>query len=387
MVSLIRRSMGIAVLSCALLLAGCKPAPPAERLAEAQQLLQERQTALAIIKLEQLVADAPDDPATTDARMILGVYFMDSLRQFKRAEPFFRAVYEKEGVKTERGAAAFMRLVQIPAAQQDFDGALAIVDEAAKTIDANNDPEMVDNLAFVRTDVQMASQNDAMTSAALEAWGSIMLDSKDPGSRGRAREQLASFYRRTGDFMKSNEVYDRYLAKFADDPTTPQLILAQAINYRLIEKFVEADVLFDKGQEMMSSTIALELNKQRRGESLVALARYNEAMERYDVAEALMLQAMGENPMTRLAIETQFSIGDMFARSRQFDRAIETFERIDKENPNSNIGANARQRIDAVIELRRNIEAAEAAMAAESGTPETTGTLEAATPPAAEPAP
>jgi tetratricopeptide (TPR) repeat protein len=233
----------------------------------------------------------------------------------------------------------------------------------------------------------MASQNDAMTSAALEAWGSIMLDSKDPGSRGRAREQLASFYRRTGDFMKSNEVYDRYLAKFADDPTTPQLILAQAINYRLIEKFVEADVLFDKGQEMMSSTIALELNKQRRGESLVALARYNEAMERYDVAEALMLQAMGENPMTRLAIETQFSIGDMFARSRQFDRAIETFERIDKENPNSNIGANARQRIDAVIELRRNIEAAEAAMAAESGTPETTGTLEAATPPAAEPAP
>ncbi len=379
--------MGIAVLSCALLLAGCKPAPPAERLAEAQQLLTERQTALAIIKLEQLVADAPDDPATTDARMILGTYFMDSLRQFKRAEPFFRAVYEKEGVKTERGAAAFMRLVQIPAAQQDFEGALAIVDEAAKTIDAKNDLEMVDNLAFVRTDVQIASQNDAMTSAALEAWSGIMLESKDPGSRGRAREQLASWYRRTGDFMKSNEVYDRYLAKFADDPTTPQLILAQAINYRLIEKFVEADVLFDKGQAMMSSTIALELNKQRRGESLVALARYNEAMERYDVAEALMLQAMGENPMTRLAIETQFSIGDMFARSRQFDRALETFERIDKENPNSNIGANARQRIDAVIELRRNIEAAEAAMAAESGTPETTGTLEAATPPAAEPAP
>jgi len=387
MVSLIRRSLGIAALSCALLLAGCKPAPPAERLAEAQQLLQERQTALAIIKLEQLVADAPDDPATTDARMILGTYFMDSLRQFKRAEPFFRAVYEKEGVKTERGAAAFMRLVQIPAAQQDFEGALAIVDEAAKTIDTANDPEMVDNLAFVRTDVQMASQNDAMTSAALEAWGGIMLESKDPGSRGRAREQLAAWHRRNGDFLKSNEVYDRYLSKFSDDPTTPQLILAQAINLRFIEKFEEADVLFDKGQEMMSSTIALELNKQKRGESLVALARYNEAMERYDVAEALMLQAMGENPMTRLAIETQFAIGDMFAKSRQFDRAIGVFERIDKENPNSNIGANARQRIDAVIELRRNIEAQEAAMAAELGTAETTGTLEATTPPAAEPAP
>lgn len=387
MVSMIRRSLGVAALSCALLLAGCKPAPPAERLSEAQQLLQEKQTALAIIKLEQLVADAPDDPATTDARMILGMYFMESLRQYKRAEPFFRAVYEKEGLKSERGAAAFMRLVQIPAAQQDFETALAIVDAAAKTIDPEKDAEMVDNLAFVRTDVQIASQNDAMTSAALEAWGRIMLESQDGGARGRAREQLASWHRRTGDFMESNAVYDRYLAKYQDDPTTPQLILAQAINLRLTEKFVEGDVLFDKGQAMMSSTMALELNKQKRGEALVALARYNEAMERYDVAEALMLQAMGENPMTRLAIETQFAIGDMFARSRQFDRAKEVFERIDRENPNSNIGANARQRIDAVIELRRQIEAAEAAMAAELGNAETTGTLETATPPAAEPAP
>ena len=120
----------------------------------------------------------------------------------------------------------------------------------------------------------------------------------------------------------------------------------------------------------MEEGIALELNKLKRGEQLVNLARYNESIDRYDRAEELMLRAMGENTGTRLAIETQFAIGDMWGRAGEIDKAIAIFERIDRENPNSNIAAMARQRLDTATEIKRQLEAVRPSDGATTGTTE-----------------
>lgn len=361
---------GLLAAACVAMLSACKPAPPAERLAEAQQLLQEKQTALGIIKLEQLVTDAPDDPATLDARMILGTYFMESLKQYRRAEPFFREVYEREGLKTDRGTGAFMYLTRIPFMDKDFAGTAKLIDEANAKLDPKADAEMVDELALMKSAMQIASGDDALTTAGLEKWRSLMLDSENPNTRGRAREQLAAWHRSRGDFAGSSEVYDAYMAKYADDTTSPHLILAKAINSHLAKNEAEATELFDKGEELMSATIALELNKEKRGQATLALARYNESVGRYAMAEKLMLQTMAENTGTRLAIETQFGIGDMFLRAGEVDRAVAVYERIDRENANTNIAATARQRLDQVAEIKRALDAQKAA-AGDSATSDT----------------
>lgn len=356
------------ILACAVLLVACKPAPPAERLAEAQQLLQERQTALAIIKLEQLVTDAPEDPATLEARMILGMYFMENLKQYRRAEPFFRAVYEKEGIKTERGFAAFMSLVRIPYMQREFDVAFKTMDEGIAKVDANAEPEVIGELAFTKAMLQVQSGDEAMTSAGLESWRGLMLESKNPETRGRSRESLAAYHRSAGRFAESTAIYDAYMEMYPDDQTSPHLILAKAINYHLEGKEEESSRLFAHGEKLMEEGIALELNKLKRGEQLVNLARYNESIDRYDRAEELMLRAMGENTGTRLAIETQFAIGDMWGRAGEIDKAIAIFERIDRENPNSNIAAMARQRLDTATEIKRQLEAVRPSDAATTST-------------------
>lgn len=358
------------MLACAVLLVACKPAPPAERLAEAQQLLQERQTALAIIKLEQLVTDAPEDPATLEARMILGMYFMENLKQYRRAEPFLRFVYEKEGIKTERGFAAFMSLVRIPYMQQEFDAAFKTLDEGIARVDTAAEPEVQGELAFTKAMLQVQTRDEALTSAGLEGWRKLMLESKSPETRGRSRESLAAFHRTAGRFAESTAVYDEYLAMYPDDPTSPHLILAKAINLWLDDKNEESASLFAQGEKLMEGNIARELNKLKRGEQLVNLARYNESIERYDRAEELMLRAMGENTGTRLAIETQFAIGDMWGRAGEIDKAIAVFERIDRENPNTNIAATARQRLDTATELKRQMDAVKPADGATTGTAE-----------------
>lgn len=363
--SLRLRSFGTAaaVLFAAVTLAGCQRKTPQEKLDEAIQLAQERQTAMAVIKLEALVQDAPDDPASIQARMYLADYHRTQ-QDYPRAVELFRDVFERTGYADPAGQPAFIGMC-IFLAQ---DGKLA---EALKELDAQlakypTDQAIQSQLKGFRGELLINSPDEERRKEGLEALRTMMLEDADPALRGEMREKLASYHRAARDYAASNEVYEAYITAHNDDPTTPQLVIAQGLNLRAGGEDEKGSELFDKGAAMMQAQIEDELNKDRRAELMLSYARYSQFAGRIEEAEKTMRAVMGENPMTRRAIETQFAIGTMYREVRQFDKALAEFERIQRENA----GTQIEQMAKGQIELTQRFAAQVAA--------QTTGTLEQA---------
>jgi tetratricopeptide (TPR) repeat protein len=354
-----------AVLFAAVALAGCQRKTPQEKLEEAVKLAGERQTAMAIIKLEALVQESPDDPAAIQARLYLADYHR-SQQDFPRAIELFREVFDRTGYTDQAGQTAFIGLCIFLVREGKLDEALKEVD--AQLAKYPTDAAIQSQLKGFRGELLLNSPDEARQKEGLDALRVMMLESEDPALRGETREKLASYHRARRDFTASNEIYEAYIAAHRDDPTTPQLVIAQGLNLRAAGEASKGDELFDRGAAMMRAQIDDELNKDRRAELMLSYARYNQFAGRIDEAERTMRAVMGENPMTRRAIETQFAIGSMYREVRQFDKALAEFERIKRENAGTQIERMA----DAQIEMTRRF-------AAQVAT-QTTATLEQAAP-------
>ncbi|MDX2176557.1 MAG: hypothetical protein SF028_08800 [Candidatus Sumerlaeia bacterium] len=362
-----RTTLAILLLTALLAVTGCQKKTPAERLTEAQQLLQERQTALAVIKMQQLVEDAPDDPASLDARLLLGQYFLQQTRDPAKARPLFEEVLKREGIASERGGGAFMGNLASTVALSGVDEGMKMIDAAQA--DSATPAEIADQIEMTRAEMLFVSREEARIPAALAALEKVMLGAADPALRGQAREQLAQFHRVNRDYTASNAVYERFLEKHPDDPTKPQLILAQAINLRTAGDEAAAQPVFDRGIAMLEQQIADELDKAERGRLQLAKAQYYDLFGNLDVAEKLMLAVMAENQGSLLAIQTQFAVGDMWRRHGHFDRALEVYERIKTDNPGTNVEAAAQGEIERTGQMREARTQAEAAAAEASANP------------------
>lgn len=322
---------------------GCRKKTPSELLAEAEQLLQERQNALAVVKLQNLVEKHPDDPTAVDARLLLAQYYV-SLQQWDPALGHLREAYEKSGVGTDRGDKAMGGQVYILSVTGRFDEALTTLNAAIDKAKQLPDPNVAKSFEAYRADLQVNQSGTTETIIlGLRHWREVMLNDSDPAQRGQSREKLANYYRQLGAFKDSNGIYDEYIAKYADDPTTPHLVLAQAINLRFAGEQEEGEKLFTEGEKLMLTGVEQELNQESRATRLSDLARYNQTMGRFDRAEELLRRIMAENAGKRPAIVAQFGIAQLWLEAFEFDKSFKILEQIKAENAGTSIAQEAEQ--------------------------------------------
>ncbi|MCB2155564.1 tetratricopeptide repeat protein [bacterium] len=353
----IRRVLRVAIpiLFVAVFAVACGKQTPDEQLAEAQQLLSERQTARGVIKLKELIRDNSDDPAAATGRLLLARYYTQEGNAQKALEQL-QEVVDAYPLSDPNAEFALNGVLSIRLQIGDIEGALAQLDKAIEQApDDQKSDWLLDKAAVLLQSVRMTEEpNPEATAKALEILNDLMLNSEDAQARGQAREQLADYYRSRGEFAKSNEVYEKYLAKYPDDKVRDHLELAMAVNLMKAGEEEKAHELFDPRIASMREAAESELDQQTQLQMLQDVARYYEAMGDLENAEAVKKELMGKVPMTKMAIDTQFDIAMMYARAGNTDRALEILEQIKEENPESQISEQA----DGLIQgIQRQLEA------------------------------
>lgn len=357
---------------------GCRKKTPEQEFQDVQQLLQERQFPLAILKMRELIQNSPDSPVINEVRLTLAeVYIgLGQMDNVPKALEQLEAVYESEGIESNAGMVAHGAITQILLQLGEEEKALAHV--AAGVEKAASNPELQTQLRLSQARMQLESQSEEEQAKALEFLGASMIESEDPQFRGAARELLANYFRQRSDYEESNAVYTAYMEKYPEDPVNTQIKLAVALNQKAAGDEEAAKATFDEGAAELEKTIEGELDLNRRTELLSQLATFQERFGDLDAAEATMKRVMAENPRTQLALRTQFSIAEMFAMNQQWERADEVLNRIKQDNAGTDIEQMADQMQQQIVALRSATENPEAA-AEESPATEETTTEETAT--------
>ncbi|MCC6546500.1 tetratricopeptide repeat protein [Candidatus Sumerlaeota bacterium] len=372
-----RRTFNILMLMLALTVMGsmtaCKKKTAEERLKEAMTLLQEQQLPLAQITLKDIIDQFPDDPATNDARLLLArVYVMQGRREsIPVAINLLKTVHDKLGFADPRGMEAYQGMVELTAQNDDLPGAIKLAQDAAEQL--KDKPQELAYMTSLVQVLQLSSSDEETQKLGIKGMEATMLEDADGGVRGTAREQLAQFHRQKGDFAASNEVYNKYLAKYPDDPIASQLYMAQAINFKQMEDQAKSDEAFAKGEELMKKEIEGELNLNERAGKLNTLATFYGAAGRVDDAEKQYRRIMAEQPATRLALDSQFAIAKLYIQNKMYDKADELLAQMEKENANTPVAQSAQSWRMQLAQQRK-----EEAAAATAGDAQTTATATSA---------
>lgn len=348
---LVTTLLAVAVISFT---AGCRQSTPEERLEEAVQLLQERQIALATLKLRDLIEDEPETGIATEARFILANVYAQIGRpeSFRNALSEMDAVYRQHGPTDMPGFQALSFMVDLHLMLEDYEGALALLEEGIEN--AAEDERAQSQLVMMRSSLLLNAEEEDRQQTAIDFLRDRMLTADRNEVRGEARELLAQHFRRTAEPERSIQVYQDYIDAFPDDTVNAQLHIAQAIAYRALgeEHQEKAEELFERGADGMEEQIEEELNLQARTEMLNTLALYRAAFGQPEKAEELYRRIMAENPGRMPAIEAQFAIGRLYIDEENWERAIGHYEQIARENPDSHIGMQAEQVLN-MIEMYR----------------------------------
>ena len=366
---LIRLMLVFTLFAGALFAASCGKKTPEDKLVEAQKLLQERQTPLAILKLRDLIREHPNEDAAIDARFGLASIYQQLGREenIAAAQELYVDLYRMLGVKDNRGFQALSQVIGMKLGEDDFDAAFTLMDEA---IDGMADePAIQESLKLQKAMVRLLTQDEDQIAEGVAYIEATMTGSGEHMLRSQAREVLAKYYRDEGKFEESSAVYDRYLEAFPEDPVRPMLIITQAINATMADNMEAAALLVEEGHRLMMEQIEEELNLNRRSEMLNNMAALLSTAQEYDKAEAAFRRIMAEQPATRTALDAQIAIATMHLQAGNLDRALETFEAINRENPNTPIAEMAQRGIGYIGSLRQQ-------QAEESATTDTEETTE-----------
>jgi tetratricopeptide (TPR) repeat protein len=355
MLSMVRRILHTAtfaavVVALPLLVTSCKKKTPDERLEEARSLVSEqRQVPLGVLKLKELIKEFPDDPTTVEARFMLAEIYM-SLGRKENMENAFKeleAVYTKLGLKDQRGVQAHQFASQVIFSMEEPARAL----EHAKAGEAGVDdgPAKIE-MGFLLSQMRLVAGTDEEKLQAENFFKDTALNSEEASYRGQAREMIADYYRRTARFDESNAVYDAYLAKYPDDEVNSQLILAQALNFRLAQNEQKFEETFKTGSDKLLAQIDAELNPETKTRMQRDTARLFEVAGKTEMAKDMLQRIMAENVGKMAAMEAQLAIGEMHLRTGQLDEAKILFEAIRRDNPGTPMAQGAEQALKAIDE-------------------------------------
>lgn len=373
-----RGGVAVGVLAVALALAGttgCRKKTPEDRLKEAEQLFEERQVPLAVLKLKDMIAEMPEDPATLQARaMLIGIYMqLGRPENLQSAMEQAEAILKERGIEDEQGLQTHQLITELLLRLRKHEEALA---HSQKGIDSVKNPEAKERMELIHGTLLLTSPKDEDKKKGEEYFEKVMMEAEKKELRGQAREVLASYHRDNKRYAESNAAYERYLAKFPEDSIRPQLEMAMGMNLRAAGDEAAGKAKFAEGAAAYAKQIDEELDANKRTPMLMDFARMHEIMGDYAKAEELLRRVMAERPRTREAIDAQGAIGQIYISANELDRAAKHFEQMKAENPNSPIARSADQMLAAIVQMKA------AAKASDTGT---TGT--ATQQPPAQPSP
>jgi len=325
---------------------GCSQKTPEERLEDAVLMLQQGQLARAVLELRTIVRENPGDPSSAQARMYLSQYYLRE-GNLNRAIEELEAVYTQYGRSERLGSEAGDMLIGIRSQIGDLDEALKLADEAIEAYKDHEDGRL-EEYVLLRATILIDQGEEEQVAEGREILRTMMLEADAPWQRGQAREVLANTYRSASDFEGSNAVYAEYIEAFPEDRIRSRLELAMAVNTIQSGDEERGREEFEAAAAKLVQDAEQELDRESKTQMLKELAAYRQSIDDLAGAEQVMLKIMAENPMSMTAIQTQFSIAQMYIgsgifedRDEHFDRGIEILEQIQRENPNTNIAMSA----------------------------------------------
>ncbi len=354
-IRILRRLAPLAALA---LIVACQKATPPEKLEEAQSLLAEGQMARAVLKLKEITREHPEDPAAASAHIMLAQYYTREGNATKALEEL-EAVAASKDFTDPATLNAMDGIVSIRSQVGDFEGALAAIDEliAAMPESQARDRAMRE---VERASILLAwgAEDETRKAEGVATLSELMLESEDAYVRGTAREQVANYHRTMGDLEASNDIYRRYLDRYPEDTVRPRLEMAMGVNLKRMGEEDEAEKVFRPAAEQVLAEADSEPELARKTAILEEVAQMTEIFGDYQTTEELRRRIMAENPMSQIAINSQFRIASMWAMAginekdeELFKKGIAVLEQMTAENEGTNIGEAAQNTMTNALDM------------------------------------
>ncbi len=325
------------LLGAALGTSACRQRTPEERLMEARQLLQERQIPLAVRRIQDIIAEHPDEDVAIDARFVLAEIYLSLGREdsLRNAIEQLQAVADRTTIEDPAGQQALSTITEIylmlGERERAIENSASIVEKAQGVPVLEGEARLLHNILL------LSVGEDEQLEEARAFLRNMVTEAPQEPIRHQAREILADHFRRLEKYEESNEVYQLFLDSFPDDPVNPQILMAQALNLRSAGDEEAAEELFAEGEEALKASLEEVEDANRRADILSNLSQFYDIFDKPDRAEEMLRRIMAEQPATLQAINAQFGIGQLFFRRGEFEKAIEHYRQMARENPDTHI--------------------------------------------------
>ncbi len=337
---------------------GCSQKTPEEKLQNAQQLLQENQIPLAVLKIKEIIEENPESPVIPEARMTLAAIYLrlGSEENLQNAVDQLETLISNQGWENPRALQAHEALVQMFMRLDRMEDALAQAQEGVENTEG--DPELHAQMKLLQTTLKLVSGDEELEQEGMEWLKERMLASEENSERGQARELLAQHLRQTDQYEEVIAVYDEYMEAYPDDSVNALLMMTKAIDLKRLGQEERAEEVFQEGVERRNAQIEEELDLAEKARLKKEMAMLQASYGNIDEAEELLREIMAERPMSQAALDAQFTIARVNLSANRIEKAEEIFRQIASENPNTNISQTAEQYLQGIQQMRARAEQA-----------------------------
>ncbi len=317
------RLMLLAAMAVAMLLAGCAKKTPEDMLADADELIRQRNWLEAELKFEDLIERYPNnETAYYDGHLGLAMVY-GAQNKFDEQ----RKVYDKM-IKKEGGAAAnntawmiYCRKLNSYVAEGKRAEALRETIETSATFQ-NKSPEA--QMAFQGTLAGLYAANNQTTTALAVLDNLSRYGLKDPQQQFGVLESKRKLLETDKDWQKIVDATESYLKQFPDSPYAGTLLMQNGRYYQdNLHNEAKANEAFDAAAKAIAQVYEKAISADEKCDALVRLGGLYHIRGDYDKAEQYYNQLIKEFPINRLAVMAASGKVELALARHQPQKAID----------------------------------------------------------------
>ncbi len=343
----------------------CAKKSPEDKLYEAQLALEKQEPLDAIIKAKEVIRDYPDDPVALDAHLLLANCYYFS-RDLEQCREHLNVVIEKLGLSNAKAQKALENTLTSYLIEGRHDVATTVVLNAMSKI-----PE--DSHFYRSLQLKLAWLYEArdLLDKARHIYRYILEHETDQDVLSAAMERLTATYAANEQYDEAISVYKQFLDKHPDTDLKPVLLYGIAFFTEKKGEDRKAQELYEQSIKEFQAAIDGTLETEAKVDLIYQLARAYLLREEPDKALAELNRIINDFPASLRVPEALFEIGGIYQQNREYDKAIDWFQKIEATYPQTRLASSARFRINETLRLRDVAETSSPSLSVLTPSPDT----------------
>ncbi len=328
---------------------GCAKKTPQDKLQEAQQALAKKDILSAIIILEEIVEQHPEDPAADEARILLAQANLIS-GDSQIAIQHLDYILKKHGLLSPHGNIAFNLKLAAYEQEKQYDEALTFL--ASVKEDLTTTGMVLLQLNFAEADFYHKKGD---LEKAIDILKNIVERATDEETMMRALERAVAIYEAEKNYEAAVELYENFLDSHPDVTFKHLLIGGIAFYHDKLGNHEKADALYNEAIEGFEKSIEEAAASEEKVVFMIQLGKLYTLRKEYDKALEIYEKVITDFPSDRQVPSVMMETAWVLSEKKDYNRAISVLNQMIQRYPNTPISQSAMSMVQYINQQRKGI--------------------------------